>query len=346
MKSLLSFFLLCGLSLNSLAQDAEIRFTIENAPSDSCVIAYYCFDASNYCYLASENEGELELQVGSLNRKGQVSFKIPETQKGLYRLQFLPIENYGNRYIEFLLDGNSFNMSFDYSDGGRISLKSDSKANQLRDQEIAQRKMFEYSMNQVRLAYSNGWSSYFDEGTDIERFEDSIVRANEYFYSKLFKDYPTNLAVQMIKAEEEPDYPQELINTNEYDDYDFLHCFDNVDFSQSWVSTMPSIGSKIGIYFQGLVFLESNYSHPDSIIVAWDKIIASTSGNKEMFSLLVTYGYNWCYKMLSLRPSLKPVFFHFVDTYYLSGKAFWVDDEVLDQLKDVMDLYRNEEVGK
>lgn len=326
MKALLSIVFLCSISISVLAQSKTVNFTIKNAPSDSCVIAYH-LDGKQYV-MSIENQEEVENKVMYLDANGKASFTHSEFEKGVYVLVFLP----KNETIDFLFEGKSMSLSFDFKNIA-TTMKTDSKANELLYQRI--RLMENMQKKQADIDAKKKADPSYDAEKALDELDMELVG----FMTKMYKDYPKNLAAQMFKTMEEPTVPTGLENT--YAGYYYYrdHYFDNFDFSSTWISRTPFFQNKLDGYFNNLIF-----DHPDSIVAAWDHIIGLTAGNADMYKLLVIKGLNTYAKSKTIWH--EAVYIDFVDKYYLTGKATWVDDEQLKKIEERAKAIRPNLIGK
>jgi thiol-disulfide isomerase/thioredoxin len=99
------------------------------------------------------------------------------------------------------------------------------------------------------------------------------------------------------------------------------HYFDNFDWKEGGLLRTPIFSNKIKNYFNNLIL-----QHPDSIILAADKVVEMARANNELFRYCVQYITN-TYETSTIM-GMDKVFVHMAKKYYCSGQAYWVDLEL------------------
>ncbi|MEI6576922.1 MAG: thioredoxin-like domain-containing protein [Bacteroidota bacterium] len=103
------------------------------------------------------------------------------------------------------------------------------------------------------------------------------------------------------------------------------HYWDNTDLNDDALLRTPFFHSKIVTYFDKLIIQQ-----PDTLIIEIDKMIDRVRSNKEMFKYFVWYLTNW--SEISQIMTFDKIFVHMVETYYVTGQAYWVNPTVLENL--------------
>lgn len=133
---------------------------------------------------------------------------------------------------------------------------------------------------------------------------------------------------------QEPEVPEEPKNDKgEPIDKDFRfnyfrrHFWDNVDFSDERLVKTPLLYNKISTYLEKLT-----YRIPDSIIRSCDVLIEKASGNKEVYKYVLSY-LTYTYETAKIM-GYDAVFVHLAEKYYLTGKAFWMDEKKMEKVRE------------
>jgi len=117
------------------------------------------------------------------------------------------------------------------------------------------------------------------------------------------------------------------------------HYFDNIDFSDKRILRTPNFYSKIEEYMEKLTV-----KHPDSIISSARTVIEKARANDEVFRYCVqtlTYKYETSNIM-----GMDAVFVDLAENYYLSGDAYWADDETIEKISDRVQRIKPNLIGK
>ena len=117
------------------------------------------------------------------------------------------------------------------------------------------------------------------------------------------------------------------------------HYFDNFDFSDKKILRTPNFYGKVDEYLEKMTV-----KHPDSIIVSAHTIIEKAKANEEVFRYCVqtlTYKYETSNIM-----GMDAVFVDLAENYYMSGDAFWADDETIEKITDRVQRMKPNLIGK
>lgn len=105
------------------------------------------------------------------------------------------------------------------------------------------------------------------------------------------------------------------------------HYFDHVDFSDDRLLRTVALDQKATTYLENLTFRD-----PDSINSSIDKIISQAEENDEVFQYFVPTLLNKYIE--SKMMGYDGIYVHMVETYYLSGKAWWADSASLAKMEE------------
>ncbi|RAJ85595.1 peroxiredoxin [Chitinophaga dinghuensis] len=230
------------------------------------------------------------------------------------------------RYVETLIDKNQqFEVSLDTSD-------------------LVNKTVYKNSVdNELFLAYNKFLGSHDEEGKAIQeklktaktaadtaavqQMQTTLMNSINDYRNKFIKEHPTTILTTIFKAMKEPEIPQRPAGEDSTFAYRYFkgHYWDNVDLTSDRLVRTPILEGKLQKYFTQLVV-----AMPDSIIVDCDDMIARTRKNKEVFKFVLwwlTYNYESSPYM-----GMDAVFVHLVEKYYVSGQAFWLNEEQLGKI--------------
>jgi thiol-disulfide isomerase/thioredoxin len=155
---------------------------------------------------------------------------------------------------------------------------------------------------------------------EVEKYKLDYVKAN-----------PGTFMAHFFLAMKEPDLPEAPVKADGKRDSVYLyrwykdHYWDNTDLTDEGLLRTPFFHSKIVLYFDKVLV-----QHPDSLILAVDKFIEKVRPNKEMFKYFVWYLTNWAENSKIM--TYDKIFVHMVETYYMTGQAYWINPTVLENL--------------
>ena len=149
----------------------------------------------------------------------------------------------------------------------------------------------------------------------------------------IINNNPGTFVAELINLTRKPQIPDELADTNDPDyrdktyKYYKAHFFDHLDFSNDAFLRTPVFHSRVTEYLDKLTL-----PHPDSLVKAAEFMIEKASSNPTVFRYLVVSLINK-YETSQIM-GMDAVFVHLAEKYYLTGRADWVDDEVLKKIED------------
>ena len=160
-------------------------------------------------------------------------------------------------------------------------------------------------------------------GDDMDNLKDDYV-----------KNHPETFLATVFRAIPEPVVPKDtpvLANGRKDSTFPYRyfknHFLDNISFTDHRLLRTPIYGSKIDRYMNQVL-----PQVPDSIIKEGDVLVAKAQPDTEMYKYLVWYlTYN---SETSKIMGMDQVFVHMVETYYLSGKTWWVDTSTMRKMVD------------
>ena len=244
------FFLSLSLLLSSgiFAQNGTISMHIEGGANKEVMIAYYLGDKQ---YIFGE---EGDNHTVTLDANGEGEFTWDDMVPGAFLLVFPP----ENNYIEFFYEGT--HMDLYANTEGVLDHPKNTVSNRLRAQ------MTEFQKQRMALE-KNGKTR---ESTEFQQ----LSTAYNTFISESNAAHPNNMFLQMVKASEEIEIPENLSGDDRYY-YFYEHYFDNIDFTQPWLLRSPVVYGKMQQYIE-----KYTVKHPDSIAAACSLLRAERARTK------------------------------------------------------------------
>lgn len=322
-------------SLLSCAQKTEFyEITIQaNGLQDSVIYLGYHFGDKQYIK-----------DTLTLDAKGYGVFRGNEKlPQGIY-LVVLP----GRKYFELLLgEDQVFSVSFSWNDYYNTMKFKGSDEN---DAFIVYQKkwvsMQEKAGNIVRRIQLNKQNS--DSVRILSAAQKKQEEEMKAYLRKVIADNGNNLLATLVKAilpVEIPEFkiPEETGNPDSLRwilsyNYNKDHFFDNIDLTDERYLRTPLLHARLYNFFKNVVI-----QSPDSINREIDRIISKCSSNYKVFQYVSVFLFN------NFRESEimghDAVLLKIADDIYLSGKADWVSEDFLSDLRKQTDLIRPNLIG-
>jgi hypothetical protein len=319
MKKVLLAAIFCFSSLSAIAQSGyEITINLKNAPDSIAYLTFYQFDKTlikDTCTnikngkIVFKGKGKLDKGIYSLVSQGKsiyFDFFIDDnTQKLELKTEASPnigkeltavnspLENEFFKYIQYINEQNKDFLAFKQST--KLETKKDSLGLNIKQKEI------EKNIND------------FEEKFIAEHKGSYIADVMNLKSEKLLKDIPK-------ATNGRPD------STQVYNYYK-KHYWDNVDFKDDGVIRNPFFNNKITRYFESVVV-----THPDSVIVEFDRIMKKTKQGSLTYKLLLAH-FTYKYETSKIM-GFDKVFVYISDNYFKTGKAngIYDDDDVVQKI--------------
>ena len=127
-----------------------------------------------------------------------------------------------------------------------------------------------------------------------------------------------------------PEIPAEQANSPEAKNRQFFqykeHYFDNFDLSDPGLLKTPLYQPKLDDYVDNLTF-----KHPDSIKVSCDYLLSMSEPNNETFRYVLVKLTNK-YETSKIM-GMEEIFVYLAENYYLTGKAYWADEDLVEKFQ-------------
>ena len=162
------------------------------------------------------------------------------------------------------------------------------------------------------------------KGTDQE------VKDKQQEYIRRFSD---GLFSRVLLAQQEPPVPEPLLKEDGTTDQMAMYqiykskFWDNIDFSDDRLLRTPVFHNKLRQFFSNVLI-----QIPDSIIEEADRIVEMTRAHPEVFKYTIWFITNHFERSQIMGHDA--VFVHMVESYYMSGEAFWIEPENLQRISD------------
>jgi thiol-disulfide isomerase/thioredoxin len=295
----------------------ELKLTIKGVKDEMCQLAYYFGDKQ---YIKDSARADA---------KGLVVFKGTGSLPGGIYLTVTP----SRKYFEMLIDKEQhFSMETDTSDfiaSMKVKGSKDNEQFYSYLQWISNKgKQMESLKKELDAAKGNETKT--KEIRDLQMEIDKEVKA---YKIKFADENPDRLLSKIFLAGWEPEIPEAPLLENGKKDSTFAyryykaHYFDKLDMKDDRLLRSPVFAGKIKQYIEKLT-----PQIPDSINAAASRIIDMTDENGEIFKYLVYYITNTYEKSEIM--GMDAVFVYMAKKYYLSGKAYWIDDSQKEKIRE------------
>ena len=314
-----SFLLLLFLSaiFPLIAQTAvNMQFQINGLNAgDSVLLAYYF------------GEKQYVKDTAKADAKGKLHFSYNEPlDQGMYMLVF-PAD--ANKFVEFIVDADQqFEMTAKKSNLVETATFKGSEENTL---------FYSY------LRKINAFKAEADGADSLKTL--AVDASYKAFKKDLISKHPKSFTAKLLAFQDRPEIPESMSDKKQIFYYYRSHFFDGKDFSFTPITRTPSYHSLLNEYLENLTV-----QSPDSLIVSCDLLLSKVKQNKELFKYtLITLTNKYA---ASKTICFDNIYVHLVDQYYLSGRAFWLNNDVkedqqtLQRMKERVDRLRHIQCGK
>jgi thiol-disulfide isomerase/thioredoxin len=181
-----------------------------------------------------------------------------------------------------------------------------------------------------------------------EKFRNLDIVVKNY-WNKIIQENPGSLMAKIIKGMmnvEIPDFevPDHITNKDSLRwvlgyNYNQKHFFDNIDFSDERLLRTPVLHNRIEHYFTRMII-----QSPDSIIPRAIDVIEKSRANEKVYQYVLVYLLN--HYETSHIMGLDEVFVRLAEEYYLSGKAPWASQDLIDKLSTRVQRIKPNLIGR
>lgn len=173
---------------------------------------------------------------------------------------------------------------------------------------------------------------------EVQEYWESVITAN-----------PGTLLASLISAMQSPKIPDFEIpaGTTNPDslrwamgyEYNKAHFFDNIDFSDERLLRTPVLHNKLDHFFNRILV-----QIPDSIIPEAVRVVEYSKANEKVFQYVLVYLIN-NYERSQIM-GMDAVFVELAERYYLTGEAFWANEETIRKLKERVERLKPNLIGR
>ena len=307
-----------GLVQSLMAQEGhKIEVHIEGFDQDKAYLAYYYWDKQY-------------IQDTAKVADGKFVFEGPDRlDQGVYMVVLPPT----NTYFEILMgEDQEFIIRTDTVDLAGNIVVEESQENTLfyKNIHLLAQKRREIEALQKELSAPDIEDSKKAElNQKIQDINSEVVEGR----NQIMEGEDAPLYGALLRAMREPQIPEAPVDENGVKDSTFAfryykaHYFDQLPLSDYRLAKTPVYHNKINTYLSKLT-----YQHPDSIIKSIDFMVDQTRGNPDAFQTVVG---NLLNKYAGSKiMGMDAVYVHMVETYYLTGEAFWADPEQVKKMEE------------
>jgi thiol-disulfide isomerase/thioredoxin len=319
MKKIIAFIALSIFTFNSqmFAGGFEVKLTVKGLKDTTCQLAYY-FGEKQYIKDSAR-----------VDKNGVMIFKGEEELPGGIYLAVMP----NKRYFELIIDKEQkFSMETDTAD-----YINNMKVKNSKDNEIFYEYLKWISIKGKSIEALKAESDIAkDDAAKTKEIKDkqiAIDKEVKEYKLNFIKQNPASMLAKVFEASTDPEIPEAPLLPNGKKDSTFAfryykaHYFDKIDMKDDRLLRSPVFGNKIKQYLERLTA-----QIPDSINAAADKMISLTNPTGEIFKYLVYYITN-TYEKSNIM-GMDAVFVYMAKNYYLSGKAYWVEEAQQEKICD------------
>lgn len=305
------------LPLIACAQDGyHIDIQVDGFTESEAYLAYYYGDKQ---YLKDTAQAV----------DGKFTFEGDERLDGGIYLVVMPPDS---RYFEVIIDKDQhFGLQTDTSDYVQNMVIKGSEENELFFGDIRYLAEMRTRANEIQQQLQTA------EGAEKERLQSELGQINEQVQTErmgLVEKYPDLLYSKVILAMKEPEIPEapkgpdgQPLDSLFAFKYYRAHFFDNLDFGDDRMLRTPVYHNKVMQFLDKLT-----YRHPDSIADAIDYIVDKTRADSNVFQYTVIAILNKYAKTKIM--GYDALYVHMVESYYMNGDAWWVDEETLAKMEE------------
>ncbi len=315
--SVIALLIVSTSSASSAKKDEghNITIQVDGISNKECLLAYYYGDQK---YIKDTLK---------LDAQGEVTISGSEPiDGGIYMFVFPGNSN----YFEFIINDQQFSLAT-------------TKANPIEDMKVEgspeNEMFFEYismlnnkkskaqKLNRKRKRIKKQKPEKAEELSEkLTAIRESIDEKKD----QLINQHPDLFYSKVLKTMEDPKYPEINEASGVVDSQKAFMVYkrrflNNVDWSDDRLLRTPIFHQKLKTYLKKLT-----PKNPDSIIRAADQLVQRTQGNDETFKYIVHH-ITSKYERSKIM-GMDKVFVHMAEKYYLTGRADWVSDK---QLKDI-----------
>lgn len=314
------FLAIAGFYLGCMPVEQAVAQPIE--PGYEITVSVKGFGAEE-AYLAHHFGNQQYIKDTATVSQGNFTFKGDSTLDGGMYMIVLPPEN---KWFEVIIDKDQyFSISTDTTDFVANMKVEGCKENEVFYGDLQyirnQREKINGVMESLKTA-KEGSSEFKSLSKERDKINEAVVK----YRTDLVEDNPELFYAKILKAVKDPVIPEPPDGADE--NYRFYyyrtHFFDDIDFGDRRMLRTPILYNKTDQYIERLT-----QKHPDSINVSIDKILDLATDTTIFRYFVQTFLNKYANSKIM---GMDGVYAHIVDSYYMKGRAYWVDDSTLTKL--------------
>lgn len=309
-----------GFSKKTNTHGFDIKVTFKQ-PIEDENIALAKYFATGYPQVYKVSEAKVE-------QNKYAHFKSEDSILGGYYLILFKGNEYffemilddGDRF-EIIVDTTAFPKNIQYKNSAQNTdyVQYINKVSEISSRhQLLQEKLEEQKNQEDATSIQQQMQALTEE---INEYRKQYIQANaDNFLSQIFK------ALLPVEVPEGPHYLEDGVTVDSNFAYLYYkkHFWDGFNFKDERLIHAPIFDHKLDEYFNKVVA-----PYPDSIIVEADRLLALPDQNKELFK----YGLHYITKFAesSKIMGMDEVFVYMVENYHMQGKAYWMEDELVEK---------------
>ncbi|WP_439185341.1 redoxin domain-containing protein [Carboxylicivirga taeanensis] len=320
MKNVTLLLLLNLITCGLFSQAHNITINIKDYSESTLILGYYF------------NKKMLVKDTAFVSAGGEYTFKGKEKlDEGLY-IVYLEDQSYFD-----LLIGNDQQFNVTTSKGDLLQSMSIEGSAESADFLAYQRYLInkqkeaaplqEKLKNTTDLATKQKLEQQIAElSSAVKSKYETLTRKHTNNFLNVFLKATQEISVPNMQAPAGSTNPDSVVQRLRYDYYK-AHYFDNLQMDDPRILRTPFFTAKLDNYFSNVLL-----QVPDTIIKESHRVIAMANGNYEMEKYLIQHLFNRANESKIM--GMDAVLVALGETYYLSGRADWVDEEFLKNLQE------------
>ena len=307
-------------------QGYEIRLNAPDFAGQEVILAEYFTNR-----MVPKDTARISI-MGEAVFSGETAF-----EGGLYIMFFSP-----GYYFDFLLDKEQkFSVTADSSDLAGKTTFEGSDENDL----FYAYKGYLAKQRKTQKTYSEALNAA-ETGSDSSRIRKKMKNLNEEmadYIDRMISENSHSFFSTFLRATKEIRVPEEILQgtKREQDSIRYVyykdHYFDHFDLSDIRLLHTPLYEPKVKTYINNVV-----PRHPDSLIVAVDKLMEKARSNDDIFRyMLITLFNNFAESKIM---GMDKVYFHIAEKYYIP-EATWSNEEFIEKLSENLEKSKPTFIG-
>lgn len=291
----------------------NIDVTVKNFDGTDALLANY-FGDKNY------KADSTEVENGHFVFSGDEPLK-----KGMYLVVLPP----ANNYFELIIDEDQhFSIATELKEP--IDFVRTMKVDGSDDNSIFYNDLVYIGSQRQRMNEVNEKLKGLDKNSaEAKELTEQLNKINTEvmtYRENLMNSNPDMLFAKMLKALKNPVVPPAPPDADSLFAFNYYrsHFFDEVDFNDQRLLRTTTLHQRADIFLEKLT-----YKHPDSIAKSIDYIIDQTQDTLVFRYFVQTYLNKYAESKIM---GMDAVYVHMVEKYYMTGRAYWVDDETLKKM--------------